>query len=106
MKTVLKTVVTALAASVAAAASAGKAKTAFEAAAENKALVDRYAKSIATVRYYMKKDAEGVYAVNGQKTRTGILAGYDNGDVTLSLGGEEVTIPQNEVAAVRLHVNF
>ena len=60
MKTVLKTVVTALAASVAAAASAGKAKTAFEAAAENKALVDRYAKSIATVRYYMKKDAEGV----------------------------------------------
>ena len=42
MKTVLKTVVTALAASVAAAASAGKAKTAFEAAAENKALVDRY----------------------------------------------------------------
>ena len=45
-------------------------------------------------------------AVNGQKTRTGILAGYDNGDVTISLGGEEVTIPKNEVAAVRLHVNF
>ena len=45
-------------------------------------------------------------AVNGQKTRTGILAGYDSGDVTLSLGGEEVTIPKNEVAAVRLHVNF
>ena len=45
-------------------------------------------------------------AVNGQKTRTGILAGYDSGDVTLSLGGEEVTIPKNEVAAVRLHIDF
>ena len=45
-------------------------------------------------------------AVSGQKTHTGILAGYNNGDVTISLGGEEVTIPKNEVAAVRLHVNF
>ena len=45
-------------------------------------------------------------AVNGQKTRTGLLAGYENGDVTLSLNGEEITIPKNEVAAVRLHVTF
>ena len=45
-------------------------------------------------------------AVDGQKTRTGILTGYENGDVTISVGGEALTIPKNEVAAVRLHVNF
>ena len=45
-------------------------------------------------------------AVNGQKTRTGLLTGYEDGDVTLSVNGEELTIPKNEVAAVRLHVNF
>ena len=45
-------------------------------------------------------------AVSGQKTRTGILTGYADGDVTISAGGEEITIPKNEVAAVRLHINF
>jgi ribosome maturation factor RimP len=45
-------------------------------------------------------------AVNGQKTRTGLLAGYEDGDVTLSVNGEEITIPKNEVAAVRLHIEF
>ena len=45
-------------------------------------------------------------AVNGQKTRTGLLTGYEDGDVTLSVNGEELTIPKNEVAAVRLHVTF
>ena len=51
-------------------------------------------------------DVKFYKAVDGQKTRTGILAGYDGGDVTLSLGDREVTYPKSEIAAVRLHVSF
>ena len=45
-------------------------------------------------------------AVNGQKSCTGILAGYQDGDVTLTLGNETVTFPKKEIAFVRLHVRF
>ncbi len=45
-------------------------------------------------------------AVNGQKSCTGILSGYRDGDVTLALGEETVTFPEKDVAAVRLHVRF
>ena len=51
-------------------------------------------------------DVKFYKAVNGQKTCTGILAGYQDGDVTLTMNGERVTFPKNEIAAVRLHVNF
>ena len=44
--------------------------------------------------------------IDGQKARTGILAGYEDGDVTLDLGGETVTYARNDIAAVRLHVSF
>lgn len=50
------------------------------------------------VKFYM--------AVNGQKNCTGILAGYNDGDVTLELGGETVTFDKKEIAFVRLHVSF
>lgn len=40
------------------------------------------------------------------KTCTGILAGYDNGDVTLELEGAPTTFPKQEIAFVRLHVDF
>ena len=45
-------------------------------------------------------------AVNGQKSCTGILAGDQDGDVTLTLGNETVTFPKKEIAFVRLHVRF
>lgn len=44
--------------------------------------------------------------IDGQKTRTGTLAGYENGDVTLELGGETATYAKQDIAAVRLHVSF
>ena len=51
-------------------------------------------------------DVKFYRAVDGQKTRTGILTGYEDGDVTLSDGGRQVTYPKSEIAAVRLHVSF
>ena len=51
-------------------------------------------------------DVKFYRAVDGQKTRTGILLGYEDGDVTLSDGVREVTFPKSEIAAVRLHVSF
>ena len=51
-------------------------------------------------------DVKFYRAVDGQKTRTGILAGYEDGDVTLYADGREVTFPKNEIAAVRLHISF
>ncbi|MGN0969274.1 MAG: ribosome maturation factor RimP [Evtepia sp.] len=51
-------------------------------------------------------DVKFYQAVNGQKSCTGILAGYQDGDVTLTLGGETVTFPKKEIAFVRLHVRF
>ena len=51
-------------------------------------------------------DVKFYRAVDGQKTRTGILLRYEDGDVTLSDGVREVTFPKSEIAAVRLHVSF
>ena len=45
-------------------------------------------------------------AKNGQKTCTGILAGYEDGAVTLTMGEDTVTFPKQEIAFVRLHVGF
>ena len=45
-------------------------------------------------------------AVNGQKSCTGTLMGYDGGDVVLDLDGEQVTLPKKDVAVVRLHLSF
>ena len=45
-------------------------------------------------------------AVDGRKVCTGILTGYEDGDVTLSMEDGEVTFPKKEVAFVRLHVRF
>ena len=45
-------------------------------------------------------------AMEGRKSCTGVLSGYRDGDVTLSLDGETVTFPGKDVAAVRLHVDF
>ena len=51
-------------------------------------------------------DVKFYKAVNGQKNCTGILAGYEDGNVTLELGGKTVTFDKKEIAFVRLHVSF
>lgn len=51
-------------------------------------------------------DVKFYKAVNGQKNCTGILAGYDDGNVTLEMGGETVIFDKKEIAFVRLHVSF
>ena len=51
-------------------------------------------------------DVKFYKAVNGQKNCTGILAGYEDGNVTLELGGETVTFDKKDIAFVRLHVSF
>lgn len=51
-------------------------------------------------------DVKFYKAVNGQKTCTGILAGYDDGALTLELEGAPTTFAKEEIALVRLHVDF
>ena len=44
--------------------------------------------------------------LDGRKAFVGALAGYENGDVTLLLDGEERRFAKAQVAQVRLHVSF
>ena len=44
--------------------------------------------------------------LEGRKSFVGTLAGYENGDVTLLLDGEERRFQKAQVAQVRLHVSF
>lgn len=43
---------------------------------------------------------------NGAKEFAGVLAGYDNGDVTVTVGGRNLTFTKAEIALVRLRVDF
>lgn len=45
-------------------------------------------------------------AREGRKELTGVLRGYDNGDVTVELPGGATTLEKKDVAQVRLHVSF
>ena len=44
--------------------------------------------------------------VNGAKEFVGTLTGYDDGAVTIETAGTTHTFQKNEVAQVRLHVEF
>ena len=50
------------------------------------------------VKLYRPKD--------GRKEFPGVLKGYKDGDVTISVGGQEITFEKAEVALVRLRVEF
>ncbi len=50
------------------------------------------------VRLYRPKD--------GKKEFTGVLKGFENGDVTVTLGDGDVTFGKQEIALVRLHIDF
>ena len=41
--------------------------------------------------------------VNGQKAYVGTLAGYDNGTVTIEIGGKTLSFNKTQTAQVRLH---
>ena len=45
-------------------------------------------------------------SVDGRKEFAGDLAGYENGDVTLRIGGEERRFAKEEIALVRLRCDF
>ena len=44
--------------------------------------------------------------INGQKAFIGKLAGYQDGDVTLTIGNENISLSGQDVARVKLHVSF
>ena len=43
---------------------------------------------------------------NGSKECAGVLTGYDNGDVTVTVGGKPMEFKKAEIALVRLRVDF
>ena len=45
-------------------------------------------------------------AKNGRKEFAGVLAGYENGDVTIAVGDAAMTFTKDEVALCRLRVEF
>lgn len=45
-------------------------------------------------------------AQNGRKEFAGVLAGYDNGDVTITVGEAAMTFAKNDVALCRLRIVF
>jgi ribosome maturation factor RimP len=59
---------------------------------------ERYMGSAVMVKLYKPLD--------GSKEFPGVLAGYDNGDVTITMRGRELRFAKNDVALVRLRVEF
>ena len=45
-------------------------------------------------------------AVDGRKEFVGTLAGYNKGDVTVSVSGKETTFAKSDIADVRLRIDF
>ena len=58
----------------------------------------RFMGSAVAVKLYQARD--------GRKEFAGTLAGYSGGDVTITVGGREMTFAKNEVALCRLRVEF
>jgi len=58
----------------------------------------RFMGSPVTVKLYRAR--------NGQKEFAGVLAGYDNGDITITSGGAELTFAKADVALCRLRIEF
>ena len=44
--------------------------------------------------------------MDGQKSFVGVLSGYENGNVSLTAGGEERSFEKAQIAKVNLHVSF
>lgn len=59
---------------------------------------ERFMGSPVTVKLYKAR--------NGRKEFAGTLAGYDNGDVTVTVGNAAMTFGKDEVALCRLRIEF
>ena len=59
---------------------------------------ERFLGSEVDVKLYRARD--------GRKELTGVLRGYENGDLTVELPGGTETIEKKDVAQVRLHLSF
>ena len=59
---------------------------------------ERFMGSPVAVKLYRARD--------GRKEFAGVLAGYDNGAVTITVGGAPMTFAKEEVALCRLRVEF
>ena len=59
---------------------------------------ERFMGSPVTVKLYKAR--------NGRKEFAGTLAGYDNGDVTITVGDAAMTVGKDEVALCRLRIEF
>ena len=59
---------------------------------------ERYMGAAVMVKLYKPMD--------GSKEFPGVLAGYENGDVTITMRGKELRFAKNDVALVRLRVEF
>ena len=58
----------------------------------------RFMGSPVAVKLYRARD--------GRKEFAGVLSGYENGDVTVTVGGQAVTFAKAEVALCRLRIEF
>ena len=59
---------------------------------------ERFMGSPVAVKLYQAKE--------GRKEFAGVLAGYGNGDVTVTVGGTDMTFRKSEVALCRLRIEF
>ena len=59
---------------------------------------ERFMGSPVAVKLYQAKE--------GRKEFAGVLAGYDNGDVTITVGDKPMTFRKSEVALCRLRIEF
>ena len=59
---------------------------------------ERFLGSLVEVRLYT--------AVDGAKQAVGHLKGYENGDVTVEVNGQDKTFEKSKVASVRLRIEF
>lgn len=59
---------------------------------------ERFMGSPVAVKLYQAK--------NGRKEFAGVLSGYENGDVTVTVGGTPMTFQKSEVALCRLRIEF
>ena len=57
---------------------------------------ERFAGSLVEVKLYGAKE--------GSKTHVGSLKGYENGDVTITENGKDVTFSGGDIATVRLRI--
>ena len=59
---------------------------------------ERFLGSPVTVKLYKARD--------GRKEFAGVLAGYQDGDITVTVGRETITFPKADVALCRLRIEF